>query len=177
MACWLGRYSPNHTDRFSGGIKGRKLRSLHVGGEVEKGGWLIFWSTITPPWEWLLRVSLIVPSGPLPPSHSAQPACSGDLLLQNKPPQNLVANTEMVIYFAQESPIWAGPRRDQHPLGSSPVAEGSAFTMAQAHGWQFEAGFCPGAHLRLSVMSVRALLLLHLGSQVARGLAHMVEPM
>lgn len=83
----------------------------------------------------------------------------------------------MVIYFAQESPIWAGPRRDQHLLGSSPVAVGSTFTMAHAHGWQLEAGFCPGARLRLLVISVRALLLLHLGSQVACGLAHMAEPM
>lgn len=48
------------------------------------------------PWHWLFHFLLIVPSCPLPPSHSAQPACSGDLLLQNKPPQNLVAEMERV---------------------------------------------------------------------------------
>ena len=44
---------------------------------------------------------LIAPSVvPLPPSHSVQPACSSDLLPQNKLPQNLVAEIETVIYFA-----------------------------------------------------------------------------
>lgn len=80
----------------------------------------MFRSTIPPPWRRLLRFLLIAPSVPLPPSHSAQPARSDDLLPQNKLPQNLAAEIEIVIYFAHESATWTTLIRDiSAPCGLS----------------------------------------------------------
>ena len=131
---------------------------------------------MTPLQPWLLCFLLLTPSVPLPPppSHSAQPARSGDLLLQNKPPQNLLAETETDVYFTHKSAIWAWlPGASLLPTvspGQLRCGWRSHFHHGGSRGWSVDASCRPGAQLGLGFLCTWA-------PRWPCGLAHMAEPM